>query len=72
MRDGLGISHAVTFEIRCEHEHVGFRVECLEALRRYCAEHGNSISEGVTRNIGIELRSSIRVARAVAGNRQPP
>src|ERR1035437_4980457 len=72
VRESLGIGHAVTFETGGEHEHVGFRVKRREALRRYRAERGNSLSERVTRDIGSKLRRGIAVAGAVAGNRQPP
>jgi len=72
VRDGLGIGHAVTFEMRGEDEHVGFPVQRREALRRYGAEHCHSISDCVTRDIGVKLRGGAAVARAVAGNRQPP
>jgi len=72
VRDGLGIGHAVTFEMRGEDEHVGFPYQRREALRRYGAEHCHSISDCVTRDIGVKLRGGAAVARAVAGNRQPP
>ena len=72
MRDGLGIGHAVTLEMGCEDEHVGFGIERGEALRRYGAERDNSVSEFVVRDVGIKLRGGIPVARAVTGNRQPP
>ena len=72
MRDRLGIGHAVAFETRGEHEQVGFRVERREALRRYRAEHVDALAERVTRDVGIEPRGGVAVARAVAGDRQPP
>ena len=48
VRDRFGIGHAVAFEMRGEHEHVGFRIERREALRRHRAEHGNAIFQPVS------------------------
>ena len=72
VRDSLGIGHSITLEMGRKDEHVRLRVQRREPLRAYRAEHGNSIAERVTRDLGIKLSSGIAVARAVAGYRQPP
>ena len=66
MRDGLGIGHAVTFEMRGKHERVGLRIKLCQVLRRHRAEHGNALFQRVTGDIGIKPCGGIAVARAAA------
>ena len=72
MREGFGVGHSVTFEVRREGEHVRFRIELFELLLRDRAKGGYPISEPVPRDSIIKLQSCIAVARAVADDRQPP
>ena len=66
-RDGLGERHAVAFEIRRQHEHVGARVLALERLAVEIAEQAHALAQAQAVDLMLDRRDGRRVAQQAAG-----
>ncbi len=70
--DRLGESHSVALVARRQHEHIGARVQLVEAALRHRARDLDPLAEAVTADIGIERVGGRGIAGAVARDGQPP
>ena len=71
-RDGLRERHAVAFEIRGQHEHVGARVLALERLAVEIAEQAHALAQAQAVDLMLDRGDGRRVAQQAAGAREMP